>query len=921
MKPFCVWFVAPVLAAFALVSVATIARAQSTDERSVTERPLAERAAEPSKEAHTPMVTDWSHRHLVFSHAEARARSTSREDRRLQADRRFQQALARRSPAARSSASVPTVTDRRVTRTYPFAPRVPASDATMERDWTAALGQSADFGSIGNEQYPAKFQFNIDAPVGATGCTGPTSDFVVYNTNTVSFIAPTGSTGGGTIRDAREIGIFLGAPAAGFKITITPPGGTPVVFTAVGGTPGALQFSDTSLTAAATSLVTAINNYEAAQGGATGTFPYTATQLNFFGFIDFITITDIATSGADAGAAGNGTTAFPNGSFSSGFTFLGANFTGGSGGTGSTGAAANTANLVALNNLYTPTTCSGTGPLVMFAYAVSTASGATTTSPALSDDGTQIAVVESTGSCPPAASGCSSTLHLIKWSATTKPGTLAVPVTPTAVTAANYRACAAPCMTSIPISASASDTNSQPFVDYTNDDLYVGDDSGVLHQFVNVFLGSPAAGFNATVDAGFALTGPVFDAVSGNVYMADANGELSAVSAEPPAITTGNALFTGAAGTVWAHRNTGDSYPIPDPPIVDSSACVDETADGNLNGTNTCEGTVFIFVSNDGDVNAGPNSDVYQYTTDLVNSGGPVVGPAGVQIHDGDFDNNYYNGNYSSAYLYFCGKTSSGDIPAIQRIPFDSFGMLNPASLLGTASFAVGSQAGTECSPVTEVFNNGGSTTNTTTGTDYIFFSVQSAGIGSSCTEMGGTGVSNSNPGGGCVMSLVLPDSSTDSYTWPPSSVSNSIGEPGGSSGIIIDNVISTAGGSSIYFSPLGYVGPTPLGQAVSAVYSGSGANAIITYTFSGTPPVNVVAGSTLTTTGFAPAGYNVALAIKTEVTGSGTYAVTVTKGATSPGTETSLGNGAITAPITSNGTACPKNTGCAVKATQNGLD
>ena len=219
MKPFRVWFVAPVLATFALLSVATIGSAQSTDERSVAERAAAERAAaEPSKDAHTHLVTDWSHRHLIFSHAEARAKSNSPEDRRLQGDIRFQQELARRrGAAARSSVAMPTEAERRERRS-PFDPKVPVSDGALERDWTAALGQSANFGTVGDGQYPAKFNFDLPgSTIGASSCTGATSDFVVYNTNTVSFIAPTGSTGGGTVRDARDIGIFLGAPGCRFQ--------------------------------------------------------------------------------------------------------------------------------------------------------------------------------------------------------------------------------------------------------------------------------------------------------------------------------------------------------------------------------------------------------------------------------------------------------------------------------------------------------------------------------------------------------------------------------------------------------------------------------------------------------------------------------------------------------------------------------
>jgi hypothetical protein len=93
----------------------------------------------------------------------------------------------------------------------------------------------------------------------------------------------------------------------------------------------------------------------------------------------------------------------------------------------------------------------------------------------------------------------------------------------------------------------------------------------------------------------------------------------------------------------------------------------------------------------------------------------------------------------------------------------------------------VGNIAGTggQCSPVTEIFNNG---------TDFIFFSVQSGGR----TNMG------FNCGGsGCVMSA-------DVTAGFPSGVAASLAEAGGTSGIIIDNVGNFGQDSSLYFSRLG---------------------------------------------------------------------------------------------------------------------
>ena len=70
-------------------------------------------------------------------------------------------------------------------------------------------------------------------------------------------------------------------------------------------------------------------------------------------------------------------------------------------------------------------------------------------------------------------------------------GTLASPTTPTSVAAGTYNTCTAPCYTTFNLGAS--DTFSSPFYDYQGYTLYVGDDSGVVHQFTGVFNGNPAA--------------------------------------------------------------------------------------------------------------------------------------------------------------------------------------------------------------------------------------------------------------------------------------------------------------------------------------------------------------------------------------------------------------------------------------------
>src|SRR6202167_1364147 len=173
---------------------------------------------------------------------------------------------------------------------------------------------------------------------------------------------------------------------------------------------------------------------------------------------------------------------------------------------------AGTANLVAFNNLYVNDAgtglCTGlTAPTLLFAYNIAPASGGKiVTSPVLSEDGTQIAFVESATS--------ESIFHVLTWS---PGGSIDAPVIPTSTS-----------MTSLTFS-SAYDTNSSPWVDYDTGIVYVGDDSGLVYQITDVFNGTPALSgspWPVTVSTGYHLTSPVLDANLGVLMIGRANGSL-----------------------------------------------------------------------------------------------------------------------------------------------------------------------------------------------------------------------------------------------------------------------------------------------------------------------------------------------------------------------------------------------------------
>jgi len=499
----------------------------------------------------------------------------------------------------------------------------------------------------------------------------------------------------------------------------------------------------------------------------------------------------------------------------------------------------NTNLLVGFDNLYsgtsTPTAglCGDAGPTVMFAYDVTTNSGITSTSVTLSEDGTQIAVVENSVS--------GGVLHIVKWFA--GDGAIGSPVvlrTTNDVTgnvaAWDSAACGGThsCMWDVPfandfvydpaipglVRQTATDTNSAPYYDYDTDFLYVGTDSANIHQFANVFNGGSvvptAVGpsetttgnglvgwplfMNTTANPPPALTGPIEDAYSGRIFVADSYGDLDHVetfSGDCVNQPHGAALYP----CLSINNLTTGGNNIPDPPVVDSSL-----------------GTVLVFVGGD---NLTGNAYVAQApstscicgtsetSTDptvVFENFGPVNGGgSGTVIHSGDFDNNYYTSDGATpgvaGFMYVCaidplgtptGPPGTGGNTALRQVTFNTDGVINGVS---TAYLPVATDSYDECSPVTEVYNPnalGGAA-------DLIFFSVEAHSV--ACPGAGPV------PDGGCLMSLNITADLTTTATNLFSPILNpvvAIAEDGGTSGIVVDNVSPDAQASSIYFTPLG---------------------------------------------------------------------------------------------------------------------
>ena len=367
--------------------------------------------------------------------------------------------------------------------------------------------------------------------------------------------------------------------------------------------------------------------------------------------------------------------------------------------TGLTGAS-NQASIIAYDNVYSG--CAA-APSVYWAYNTG---GQILTSPAISGDGTQIAFVQTNGT--------TASLVLLTYAASG--GSASAPAALTTVSNAAYRTCTAPCMTTVPLentaSAGINDTTSSVFPDYTHDVIYVGGASSWLFKISGVFRGNPAevtaGGFPVQLNtaAPTALTSPIYDFQSGDVFVSDAGGYLYSVSAA--GVVTTSAKLDFGAGITAA-------------PIVDSTAELVYAFSSNDN-SGTCTGGcagVYIFK-----IATFPTAP----TEAKVGTGSAA---AGKSLYEGDFDSVYQNSTNGTGDMYICGAT--GADPILYRVAVAN-GTVSSSSVVGTVT-----TSDAACSPVTDVYNSNG----VHGPEEWVFFGVANNGTPSGCTT--GCGMSSVN--------------------------------------------------------------------------------------------------------------------------------------------------------------------------------
>ena len=666
---------------------------------------------------HVGVPQDWSQQHLIYANPatpeEAAARGRLEQWRRDASDPRFMLALAQRLRAEAEREGL-----------RPAGKGKPLPASSSQRDWSHALGGSAGVGTPG--VYPAKYSFSILAP---PNCA---DDFVVYVTGS------DGATSSGVAQT--RLATFAANPGAAGTVTLGDFGRRVVLSSsAIDNTGKNFQVANGDPNGNAANLAAAVNRWSRSTG------------ISASAAANVVTLSNNTTGGLAVQVSKS--------------ALGGLSFSAGTAGSGTAGQAT----IVAFNQLYRGT-CGATDPYYPSLYwAYNTGDGAVTqTSPTLSyfDNGRQVAFVQTVGA--------NAELVLLKWSNTVSVGTIGAPTAPTSVTPANYRACVAPCMTVLPFIGGDNDSYSSPFVDYFSDELWVGDNQGVLHRFTGVFAGTPAeangGGFPATVSNGNALSSPVVDFSNNSVLVGSASGAGPASGGRLHRIAKADGTVT-SSGKLTVNGGAG----VRATPVLDLRAQM-----------------AYVFVQEDGVNDPACSNDhcraVIQMPV-LFSAGSTGAAKARVGrslgsgriMFAGGFDRAFRTGPTPNGNLYVCGSDPAlNGTFSLWKIPIAAGVMQTPQQ--GPTLTTAGS--GDDCSPVS-VIGNGPD--------EFLYASVPDQAIA-------GGGCLNVNTSyGGCLYLFNLTGLTWDTSALPTAKLQ----AVGGGSGIVMDNTSSLTGASQIYFSTL----------------------------------------------------------------------------------------------------------------------
>jgi hypothetical protein len=307
--------------------------------------------------------------------------------------------------------------------------------------------------------------------------------------------------------------------------------------------------------------------------------------------------------------------------------------------------------------------------------------------------------------------------------------------------------------------SSAANTQSSPYVDYSNNVAYVGDANGRLYRITGIFGGTPTLQYCVSLPANpsrFFMTSPVYDQVTNQVFVSDGNYVYS--------YTPGATGFTLGNSILVASTSAG--FKILSAPTLDVT-----------------NGFLYVFSAADTTNNY---AIVSQINLALTQQTVAKIGPRSTSFFTfyGDFDSAYFaTGPKSGAgTLYACGTqpgSNGGGQPSLYALSFSSpNGIMNTTPAMSNDTNINGSNNPVSwCSPLLAFYDG----TN-----DRLFV---------------GTG-NDGNGGGGSnlVTEWNINSQITSSSTMPNATATD---EWGGTSGFVVDNISTTPQAASIYFSTL----------------------------------------------------------------------------------------------------------------------